>query len=503
MSETSQLIKLGRGSYYDKNIHIMSWKDEFQLIVGRYCSIGRDCMFFLNANHRPDWVTTSTLIRGLVTPELNEYLNTIGHNSGKGDIIIGNDVWIGADCKIMSGVHIGDGAVVAAGSVVSKNVKPYTVVGGNPAEFLYTRFRADLVKKLLEIRWWDWPEEKVQEYSDLLWSSKIEEFIKKAQTDKQSIKKINIVKTEDNNKVIKYKNNTSSPLDVNVEFVESYTNLVQYSDNLLLNPDVEYWSSQSHNWNNRLFRITDSITNEIYAEVTLSGVYDIQPMDRHEYLKNIANKITDHQLRLGLIGVIGEHLAVKQNASYVDVEPGDTVVDIGFNFGIFSIRALNAGAAKIIAFEPNKELYKLVDELYPDRDKVTIHNVAVSDYYGETTFYSTAGSLDSSTLIKPMSDFKIEEYQVPVIDFFDFIQKEGIDHIDLLKIDCEGEEYKIIKSIPDHFFTKISKIILEYHFNSGPEAKEITDKLDRNGFEYIIEVLNDTNSLGMIYAKKN
>jgi hypothetical protein len=103
----------------------------------------------------------------------------MGHPSGKGDIIIGNDVWIGAKSTIMSGVKIGHGAIVAAGAVVTKDVQPYSVVGGNPAKHIKFRFDEKQIEKLLEISWWDWEESKIKEEAMLLWSADINYFIEK------------------------------------------------------------------------------------------------------------------------------------------------------------------------------------------------------------------------------------------------------------------------------------------------------------------------------------
>ena len=80
----------------------------------------------------------------------------------KGDIVIGNDVWIGYEAVIMAGVTIGDGAVIGARAVVTKDVPPYTIVGGVPAKPIRRRFPEDVISDLLKIRWWDWPEEKIQ-----------------------------------------------------------------------------------------------------------------------------------------------------------------------------------------------------------------------------------------------------------------------------------------------------------------------------------------------------
>jgi acetyltransferase-like isoleucine patch superfamily enzyme len=170
---------LGKGSYYDRNINIITWSDDYLLIIGRYCSIGRECNFFLHANHRPDWVTTSSQLLGPVTPETDKMLMDKGHPACKGDIIIENDVWIGSHSTIMSGVTVGNGAVVAATSTVTKDVPPYAIVAGNPAKIKKYRFMPREIDMLQQIKWWNWPENKIREESALLWSMNITDFILK------------------------------------------------------------------------------------------------------------------------------------------------------------------------------------------------------------------------------------------------------------------------------------------------------------------------------------
>jgi len=144
------------------------------LRIGRYCSISTRVVIFLGGDHRTDWVSTYPF------PILWETAKTIsGHHSTKGDVIIGNDVWIGYNVTIMSGVKIGDGAVIGTGSVVSKDVPPYSIVAGNPARLVRYRFDQKVIEKLLEIRWWDWPEEKIAENAHLICSDSIDDFIKK------------------------------------------------------------------------------------------------------------------------------------------------------------------------------------------------------------------------------------------------------------------------------------------------------------------------------------
>jgi acetyltransferase-like isoleucine patch superfamily enzyme len=181
--ENLHLWKADRGTYFDRNVNIISWSDEYLIHVGKYCSIGRDCNFFLHANHRPDWITTSSQLLGPVTPEIASMHMGMGHPSCKGDITIGNDVWIGAKSTIMSGVKIGHGAVIGSGSVVAKDVPPYAIVVGNPAKIVKYRFDEQQIEDLLSIAWWDWDESKIKEESMVLWSKDINYFIEKHKND--------------------------------------------------------------------------------------------------------------------------------------------------------------------------------------------------------------------------------------------------------------------------------------------------------------------------------
>ena len=131
-----------------------------RLIIGKFCAIARGVRFIMNgANHRMRGFSTYPFeIFGngweTVTPKENEV-------TYKGDTVIGNDVWIGHEAVIMPGVQVGHGAVIAAQSVVVKNVEPYTIVGGNPAKMIRRRFEPSVIDALLEIAWWDWDGEKV------------------------------------------------------------------------------------------------------------------------------------------------------------------------------------------------------------------------------------------------------------------------------------------------------------------------------------------------------
>jgi acetyltransferase-like isoleucine patch superfamily enzyme len=128
----------------------------------------------LGGNHRVDWVTTYPF--NVLFPEGRSFK---GHPHSKGDVIVGHDVWIGTDALILSGVKIGNGAVVGARSVVARSVAPYAVVAGNPARVVRLRFPEEQIRELERIAWWDWPIEKIQAAWPLLLSSNLDGFLER------------------------------------------------------------------------------------------------------------------------------------------------------------------------------------------------------------------------------------------------------------------------------------------------------------------------------------
>lgn len=140
-----------------------------KLIIGKFCAIGKGVEFIMNgANHRMNSASTYPFnIMGggweRVTPSLKDL-------PIKGDTVVGNDVWIGQNVTVLPGVHIGDGAIIGANSVVSKDVQPYTVVGGNPIKLIRRRFDDGTTEFLLGLKWWDWSAEKIFKNLELLCS---------------------------------------------------------------------------------------------------------------------------------------------------------------------------------------------------------------------------------------------------------------------------------------------------------------------------------------------
>lgn len=146
-----------------------------RLIIGKFCSIACGAKFLFNsANHMLSSLSTYPFPIFFEEWSL-DVKNVANAWDNKGDIIIGNDVWIGYEAIILAGVTIGNGAVIGTRAVVTKDVPPYTIVGGVPAKQIRKRFPEETISALLEIKWWDWPKKKIAQNIDAIQSGHIEQ----------------------------------------------------------------------------------------------------------------------------------------------------------------------------------------------------------------------------------------------------------------------------------------------------------------------------------------
>lgn len=177
-------IIVGDYTYYDDFENVENFEKNVKyhfdfvgdkLTIGKFCMIASDVKFIMNgANHLTNSLTTYPFaIFG------NGWENAMEGKSypQKGDINIGNDVWIGYNATIMAGATIGDGAIIATNSTVIKDVDPYSIVGGNPAKEIKKRFSENVITKLLELKWWNWDIEKITKNIQNLTDNKIEKLI--------------------------------------------------------------------------------------------------------------------------------------------------------------------------------------------------------------------------------------------------------------------------------------------------------------------------------------
>lgn len=148
-----------------------------KLIIGKFCSIACKAKFLMTSgNHTMKSLSTYTFPLFYEEWGLNVSHITDAWDN-KGDIVIGNDVWIGYDAIIMSGVKIGDGAIIGTRAIVINDVPPYTIVGGIPAKVIKKRFSDDIILKLLKIKWWDWSDEKIQSNIQCIQSGNIDKLV--------------------------------------------------------------------------------------------------------------------------------------------------------------------------------------------------------------------------------------------------------------------------------------------------------------------------------------
>ncbi|WP_346290594.1 CatB-related O-acetyltransferase [Sphaerothrix gracilis] len=164
---TNPNILVGDYTYYDDPVdpegferHVLYHFDFIgdKLIIGKFCAIASGVTFIMNGgNHRTDWFTNYPFpVFG------NGWEEAMPETwPDKGDTVIGHDVWLGYGATLMPGVHVGDGVIVAAKAVVTRDVEPYTIVGGNPANLIRPRFEPNVVAALLEMQWWHWEIEKI------------------------------------------------------------------------------------------------------------------------------------------------------------------------------------------------------------------------------------------------------------------------------------------------------------------------------------------------------
>lgn len=165
----------GKHTYGQEGITTYEWGEGAELTIGSFCSIAENCKIYLGGNHRTDWVTTFPF--GHIEKELFNTFDGKGHPKTNGNVSIGNDVWIGASVTIMSGVTVGDGAVLANNSHVVKNVEPFSIVGGNPAQLIKYRFSKKQIDDLLKIGWWNWEDEEINKAIPFLCNTNIDQFI--------------------------------------------------------------------------------------------------------------------------------------------------------------------------------------------------------------------------------------------------------------------------------------------------------------------------------------
>lgn len=180
---TNPNISVGRYSYYSGYYHGHGFEDcaryvvldegADRLIIGSFCSIGSGAAFIVagNQGHRHEWISTFPFYW---MPEVQAFRDAKNGYLPAGDTVIGNDVWIGSEAIIMPGVRVGNGAVIGTRAVVTRDVEPYSIIGGNLAKVIRKRFRDREIALLDEMAWWDWSDDRLSFAMPIITSGDVE-----------------------------------------------------------------------------------------------------------------------------------------------------------------------------------------------------------------------------------------------------------------------------------------------------------------------------------------
>lgn len=302
-------------------------------------------------------------------------------------------------------------------------------------------------------------------------------------------------------KIINYTNVYNETIMVLIEVYDCYTDTLIFSNELEMIPNITYYTYMPQAWKNRKVLIKNKITNEVILPLWVDGIFGLSEIDHYGHIKKLFQEEKNPDSQLAIHATLSEHFMDRKYGGYVDVEEGDVVLDIGFNYGVFALRSLNNGASKIYGFEPNIDVYEVVKKVYNQNDRIEIYNFAVGGENKKVKIAQGKSSLTSS-IYGEVEDFE-KSYMVDCVKLNDFLLFHNIKKIDFLKVDCEGSEYEIFESIPDDIFSNIKKIHVEFHYNDGVKVKSLIDKLNRNNFEWRFDSdTNENNVIGMIYAKK-
>jgi len=171
-------FEIGEWSY---GVPVIDYMDGVtRLVIGRYCSIAHQVNILLGGEHATDWATCYPFPQ---LPELWPEAAGAQVKQSGGDVVIGHDVWLGTRCTILSGVRIGDGAIIGAEAVVARDIPPYAVVVGNPARVVRSRFSEADIERLLKLQWWHWDEARVRRHLPLICAGDVPALVEAAGRD--------------------------------------------------------------------------------------------------------------------------------------------------------------------------------------------------------------------------------------------------------------------------------------------------------------------------------
>lgn len=306
----------------------------------------------------------------------------------------------------------------------------------------------------------------------------------------------------DGGKIFHILNNSGKTRKVVINVFNTYFNRLESSRTMILENNVQYWNYVVTNSNDRIIDVRDYDTNETVCLFAMEGGINLTEYDYNSYARKIFDKISE-KYKDSVLLVFNE---INCQGSYfndfVDISEGDTIVDIGFNYGLFSTACLRKNPSRVIGFEPNPSFVKIFKENFFDK-RIEIHNHAISNFDGKMMFYEIDDAISSTLKEERYKEKRINQFEVSVMDINTMINNYKLEKINYLKVDCEGSEFDIFNSIEKDFLRdKINKIAIEYHDNlNSNNVQNLISLLTEMGFS--LQVKSDGEiALGMIYAKK-
>lgn len=295
--------------------------------------------------------------------------------------------------------------------------------------------------------------------------------------------------------------NSDKPKVLTVSVYNTFFDNVEYFAKLEVLPNVSYWNYVVTNHQHRYAEFVDDETGDIVGQFTLPGIENYYNRYSSQYVRKIYNLVSENEKEV-ISSLMNEFTSNKIYVNdFIDIEENDVVVDIGFNYGIFSINCLSKNPKKIVGFEPNTKLCNIFDENFYD-DRIRLINIAVSDENKVIKFHENKYSVMNTVKDNLVNDNTQYSYEIHALGINNLIKKYNLDNIDYLKVDCEGSEYEIFESISDDYLTNnVRKIAIEFHDDIHDyKVVKLKHKLITCGFT-LFEVYNG-GDVGMIYAKK-
>jgi len=296
--------------------------------------------------------------------------------------------------------------------------------------------------------------------------------------------------------------NGDQPQRVIMKVYNTYFGYPETNTEITFNKDVQHWHYLVNNSKNRYVEFRDAETCEIVGLFGLEGTLDLKDYDYDNYVYNLMRSLP-YNGKHNVCAVFNEIVCQSVYfGTFVDVEEGDVVVDIGFNYGLFSINALKKSPKRIVGFEPNSRLVNIFNKNVKD-SIIEVHNCAVSNENEKIKFYESFNS-EMSTIVE---DFYRENtcniVEVDGFSFMHLVDQHGLEKIDYLKVDCEGAEYGIFQAIPDFYLSNnVKKIAIEFHDKlEHTNVQNLINRLRGLGFETATSGESGT-PLGMLYARK-